>query len=350
MNHIPSTDFNVHIIEAETRKVKVAYGVTFAQPEIREPYFAWRHSIVPLLNHSLPAMRTCCISRSYHECPPDKFDETEFHQEWLRKQEFFHTLHLDFVVLGEAGLNANIGLARPKGMGIYKDEEESLLRFLKPHFQRAFRIASFISELSDKDRVLAEALDKLPQGVIVVSRDCHVLFINSSAKRITDAKDGISIDRQQKLQAVAVQCVSQLRKLIETAIRTRLGGQPNHSGVIQLDRSSGLRPLSLLVSPLTQDMSDLDFRQPAALVFIADPESKIETGEQIMRRLYQLTPAEARLTLLLAQGKSVIEASKELKVTANTTRTHLKRIFQKTGAKRQSDLVKLLVSSPAIFK
>jgi len=34
-------------------------------------------------------------------------------------------------------------------------------------------------------------------------------------------------------------------------------------------------------------------------------------------------------------------------VSLNTTRTHLKRIFMKTGARTQSDLVRLLLSGPA---
>jgi DNA-binding CsgD family transcriptional regulator len=234
-------------------------------------------------------------------------------------------------------------------MGSY-EKEEPLLRFLAPHLQRAFRITNIISELRDKNRVLADALDKLPQGVVIVNIAGYILFINSSAKRIADAKDGISINRQQKLQAVTVQDTIQLHMLIETVTRTGADGQMNYGGVIQLGRHSALRPLSLLVAPLNQGGADLNFRQSAALIFITDPELKIETDEQIVQQLYRLTPAEARLTLLLTQGKSVAEASAELKVTTNTTRTHLKRIFQKTGARRQSDLVKLLINSPANFK
>ena len=245
--------------------------------------------------------------------------------------------------------STDIGLACQKQMGIY-EEEEPLLRFIAPHLQRAFRIINIISELRDKNKVLADALDKLPQGVVIVSSAGYIFFINSGAKRIADAKDGISIDRKQTLQAVTAQDTVQLHKLIETVTRPGMDGRLNHGGVIQLNRHSALRPLSLLVAPLNQDGADLNSRQSAALIFITDPELKIETGEQILQQLYQLTPAEARLTLLLTQGKSVAEASAELKVTTNTTRTHLKRIFQKTGARRQSDLVKLLINSPAIFK
>jgi DNA-binding CsgD family transcriptional regulator len=55
-----------------------------------------------------------------------------------------------------------------------------------------------------------------------------------------------------------------------------------------------------------------------------------------------LSPTQARLAALLFSGKSVKEAARDLHVTEGTARQYLKIAFEKTGAKRQLDLIRLI--------
>ncbi|MGH7005731.1 MAG: helix-turn-helix transcriptional regulator, partial [Alphaproteobacteria bacterium] len=48
---------------------------------------------------------------------------------------------------------------------------------------------------------------------------------------------------------------------------------------------------------------------------------------------------------LLAKGECVEELAEKLRITPNTARTHIKRIFGKTGATRQVELVKLIMNT-----
>jgi len=64
-----------------------------------------------------------------------------------------------------------------------------------------------------------------------------------------------------------------------------------------------------------------------------------ETTQQIIRRLFALSPAQANLTALLMTGRSVKDIAVILDITEGSARQYLKRIFKKTGAKRQADLV-----------
>jgi DNA-binding CsgD family transcriptional regulator len=68
-----------------------------------------------------------------------------------------------------------------------------------------------------------------------------------------------------------------------------------------------------------------------------------DSNEQHLRELYALTVVEARLAAWLSQGKSVEEAAAAMGVTVNTARAYLKRIYNKTGVRRQSELVRLLL-------
>jgi DNA-binding CsgD family transcriptional regulator len=60
--------------------------------------------------------------------------------------------------------------------------------------------------------------------------------------------------------------------------------------------------------------------------------------------MHGLTSAEARLALLLAEGLSLKEASEALSVSVLTLRSQLKSVFVKTGVKRQTELVTLLLT------
>ena len=80
-------------------------------------------------------------------------------------------------------------------------------------------------------------------------------------------------------------------------------------------------------------------------LFIRDAERKSEASREMVRRLFDLTPAEASLALALANGLSLDEAADTLNIRKNTARAHLRSIFSKIGVTRQTTLVRVLLSS-----
>ena len=58
-----------------------------------------------------------------------------------------------------------------------------------------------------------------------------------------------------------------------------------------------------------------------------------------------LTYAEARMAGRLAAGLSVAEIASEFNVSIATLRTQLSSVFDKTGTRRQADLVRLLLAA-----
>jgi DNA-binding CsgD family transcriptional regulator len=62
-----------------------------------------------------------------------------------------------------------------------------------------------------------------------------------------------------------------------------------------------------------------------------------------LKRRFDLTPAEARLVFRLMMGDSLRSAAKALGIKYETVRTHLKSIFQKTGTRRQAELVIVVI-------
>ena len=88
-------------------------------------------------------------------------------------------------------------------------------------------------------------------------------------------------------------------------------------------------------------------RRPAAVLYIRDPEQKAQAPHDIVRQLFNFTPAETGLVMLLADGLSLEEAALELGIRRNTARAHLRSIFSKTDVTRQTELVRIILNSVA---
>lgn len=77
-----------------------------------------------------------------------------------------------------------------------------------------------------------------------------------------------------------------------------------------------------------------------------DAERQQTASTDLLIQLYRLTPKEAALAAKLSEGKSVEQAAEELAIRYETARTHLRRIFSKTGTSRQAELLLLMVRLP----
>jgi DNA-binding CsgD family transcriptional regulator len=85
---------------------------------------------------------------------------------------------------------------------------------------------------------------------------------------------------------------------------------------------------------------------PRAIAFFGDPDRVTETPESLMQRMFGLTRAEASFASALVAGQSVREYAEREQLSEETVRTHLKRVLAKTGARRQQELVRIILSGP----
>ena len=155
---------------------------------------------------------------------------------------------------------------------------------------------------------------------------------------------GLSISREGLTAARSSEHAA-LRQLIHGASTTSNGDGVDSGGMMLISRPSLKRPFSLIVAPRPSNQFELGPAHSAAIIFVSDPESEIETDHAVLARLFGLTPAEGKLATLLMQGKSLEHTAEELSITHETARTHLKRVFDKTSTHRQGELVRLLLTA-----
>ena len=88
-------------------------------------------------------------------------------------------------------------------------------------------------------------------------------------------------------------------------------------------------------------------RSEAVALYVTDPRKPVETPEEILQRLFGLTPREASVLRILVEGDDLQVVASRLSISIETVRSHVKHIMDTTGASRQAELVRMVLSSPA---
>jgi DNA-binding CsgD family transcriptional regulator len=235
---------------------------------------------------------------------------------------------------------------RPEERGPFDDSDMLLLTTLMPHLQRAIALQLRIATLETAAASAMDVLDTLPYGIVLISADVKVLLVNRFAKAIIDQNDGLTVVRQN-LRTLRTADTRRLQKLICESVATSLGRGLRAGGTMNISRPSRRCSFNVLVTPVHLRPISPSAQQPAAAAFISDPECHFETPVQTLGHLFALSHAEARLAAVLIKGSSLREASEELSVSLSTVRTHLKKLFEKTGTNRQATLIRAFLMSPA---
>jgi DNA-binding CsgD family transcriptional regulator/PAS domain-containing protein len=272
---------------------------------------------------------------SMEECLPRHYLEgTEMYGEWLEPQKMQHGLSTSFGIEGSTGIN--FAVWRPASRGAFGAEQRALLARIAPHLSRALRLSMRLTEVDLFGAGAASALDLLPQGIALLDHGGAVRFLNKMAEAVTRESDGLSVCGGYLTAAVPREN-TQIRKAIRSAIDDNLGC------TLQISRTTGRRALTLLSSPLNLDSAWFGLRPPGAIVVISDPEQGCLPPAERLMQAYQLTAAETLVALNLLAGHEIATVADRLRITYETARTHLRRIFSKTGTRRQSELVRKLL-------
>lgn len=274
--------------------------------------------------------------------------------EWFRRSAFVNELCVDAGVYYLLGSVLPLGRDRMGILGIHRSEDQpsfdevdrQRLEPLKSHVTRAIQLHLRLSKAGLDHEAALDGLERTGAATIAVDGNGLILF----ASRLAEAtlRQGVGLQAiKGRLTASDRRIAARLAVLIRGATETAAGaasGSPG--GSFAIDRGEGRLPLTVLVTPFRPKQAGFGAPLPAALVFIRDPEMPT-LAMGILQDLFGLTPAQAAVATRLADGESLEQVSKTLRISPHTARDHLKTVFAKTGAARQSQLVALLTRTVA---
>jgi len=240
------------------------------------------------------------------------------------------------------------GVFRGRASSHFTEQEVELFGELIPHVKQAVGLSERLARVDFANRVALEALDALAVGVLIVDEDGQAMHVNAAGRRIVAMADGLSL-RGGSLRLHRREEDAALRGAIWEAVRQARNGEIPSGQAMTASRPSGNEAFPVMVgvlwgNHLRYGLGRLD--EPLAVVFVTVPEEPQEAPAELLRRLFGLTPAEARLCERLVLGRTVEEAAHDLDIATGTARIQLKSVFAKTGVGRQTELVAKILSTP----
>ncbi|MGO1074719.1 helix-turn-helix transcriptional regulator [Inquilinus sp. CA228] len=180
----------------------------------------------------------------------------------------------------------------------------------------------------DGDSGIEDLLDWLDLGVIIADATARPIRLNRRAGTIVARADGLYATPFGITTAIPEE-TGRLRQAIATAAA---GGAR-----LRLSRPSGAPPLLVTVIPVRGGAA------PCVALFVMDPDIAGTPSPALLQELFGLTAAEAVFAAEISRGDGMQAVAERLSIAPTTARTHLTRIFEKTGTRRQAELVRLLM-------
>ncbi len=223
--------------------------------------------------------------------------------------------------------------------------EVDVLSFLLPHLRRAVRISDRFALIRSERDASRAVEDSVAVGVIHLDARGRMVGANANARRVL-AEENALVIRDGRLQALDLATEADLR----SAIGASLERTPLRAGrLVRVRTPSERNAVVVYVSPIAREVDRplLGHRDDRAeiVVLIAREESLHRWPIPEAASALGLSPAEAELALALARGHDLEAYAESRKITLGTARWRMKRVFEKTGTRRQSDVVRRVLTT-----
>jgi len=243
-----------------------------------------------------------------------------------------------------AGWGAGTAIPLPNGDTIFLTLERALIRgpveasivqqldTLRPHLARSALMSARLQ--LERAHAAAETLALIGLPALVFDNRGKVLAANHLIEARTDhirwrAQDRVSL-KDSSADALLRQIIETLN--IENAAPTRS---------FAMRGAEDAAAMVAHVVPIRRTARDIFVRCAGVLVMtpVTMPQAP---PVELVQSLFDLTPAEARVARGLAAGGTAEEIASNGGVSLNTIRTQLRGVLEKTGCRRQAEVVALL--------
>ena len=205
---------------------------------------------------------------------------------------------------------------------------------------------------------LAAAANAIPRGLLVFDCDARVLAHNAAAARMLCRGAPLALvpmlGRPNGVMRLAGSDAA-LQAAVEQAVHEC--ATPSGPPVFSIESPSAARSLRIDTAaigrgmvlhlvparrPIRSGRTGTDESAVIGTLIDVGPCERLEVA--LLTQLFDLSPSSARVAEAYLRVDSVKEAARQLGISANTVKTHLATVYERTGCSRQSQLVRLVMS------
>lgn len=265
--------------------------------------------------------------------------KTDFYRGLLKPHGLFH--YMSGVVARRDQLIYYISLHRGEDQVAFGEREKSSLRAVLSHVSLALENRWRLRQANDLATVMTGVVDRYPHLSILVDADGRVVHCSRTANALSVPSAGLCIE-EGRLAAASPVDRAALREAIRDVTEAAARDTRDRTRAVTLSVPGGQRPAVVSIYAAGKVFqADTGRVAELALVTARNPliEHDIRTCSFVKQ--FGLSPAQARVSVMIIAGHSLVDTARRLHVSENTARSHLKQIFQKTNTHGQMELVHL---------
>lgn len=212
-----------------------------------------------------------------------------------------------------------------------------VMSMLSPHVRAALRVYSALEVERSRSQVSSDAFRRMNFGWVLLDEHCRIVDADAQAERVLERSGLLRRAGHGRLMLSSPGGDRELTRLVR-AFADDPGAPPR---AINLSHDPWT---DILVAP-HRAPSPVGTAPPVAAVYLKGDRSSSADRHEQLAELFRLTPSEARLAWSMAQGMTIREAAEEHGLTLETARNYSKKIYAKTGARGQADVVRHILTS-----
>jgi DNA-binding CsgD family transcriptional regulator len=277
-------------------------------------------------------MKPIVLSRAID---PDEYHNSLIYQQAIAPAGHEHVMVT--VLHADPSSALSLTLARPADIGDFGGEDERVAAAIAPHLLSVLRLRHQFA-LARSSSVL---LDRFDRAVLLVSATGKVVSGNVRGQQLLESRDGLNL-LGGVLRAMTPADTQRLRQAVQETDRAARGASIQPRATLRLPRPSGNSDLVVRASPVAPSVASTFGVGELVTValFIHDPDEDSPVVEDMLAEAFGLSHAEAAVAARIWEGDSVADAARELGISPNTVKTHLKMVFEKAAVDRQAGLVR----------
>ena len=274
--------------------------------------------------------------------PYSDFVATSFYREWVEPQG---AIDLATVALERSNARTTIlQVMRGRARGAVDDSMRERMRLIAPHIQRSRVMGRQIRARSHTMADVAEVLDRLSTAICLFDPEGRIVHANAACRQMLADGDLIAMVGD-RVVARNTQADKIFRGLFDLVAG---GASLTDRRKIELMTSSGDEHYLAHAVPMAH-ARNLQRDRVAMALFLQKVSMAPQLATGAMTSAFRLTPSELRVLMAIVELGGVPDIAAKLGIAETTVKTHLGRLFEKTGARRQADLVKIAAGFAAPF-
>ncbi len=320
-----------------------AFISSTSQPESLQQFVSYYASVNILAEPCDRAFAEGEVRYGHWVVSDEELERSEFYNDFFRRFDMHYSFGIKTTFAPDRA-PIYLSCQRSKRLPAFTERDGAVLKLLLPHLQRAFALHHQMISMRSGMAALGASLDMFDHAVFGLDQTGRVVLSNPHGEALLRTGDGL-VHRDGHLAACSPAQDQHLQSLLRSVLAPELSLGLSSGSALLLNRASGSPPLRVTVVPFVSSLA-IGHGAVVALMLVSDPNSRPTPRSALLQALYGLTPTETRVAAHLLQGIELREASERLRMSLETARFHLKRIFAKTGTRRQTELVRLMLSLP----